>query len=209
MVTCNERQCRKWANLDADGYCPLHSRNPASATQEDCKCGSCNETVSNDQEAKALQCAADKCKVWYHLSCTKISEALYDLMNTNSTTDDDGIRWICPKCIGSDPIVTVHQKPESDIAICPRLKHGTCPHGVTGKTEHRGKACEFRHPKMCKKFIKYGNKGRFGCKSGNSCEFFHPILCQKSVNFRKCFNNKCTLTQQEKSGKRNIILDSP
>ena len=112
-------------------------------------------------------------------------------MNVNSIDEDDGIRWLCPKCLGNDPILVLKKKPEKD-NTCPKLMHGTCPHGVTGKALHRGKPCEFEHPKLCKKYIRYGNRGRFGCKEGDQCDLFHPILCQKSVKQRKCFNSKCT-----------------
>ena len=90
MVTCKEGLCRKYANLDEDGYCPTHTRTTDLAEEENCKCGVCNELVGNNSDSKALQCDAEKCKVWYHLCCTKISEALYDLMNVNSADNDDG-----------------------------------------------------------------------------------------------------------------------
>ena len=193
MVTCKEGLCRKYANLDEDGYCPTHTRTTDLAEEENCKCGVCNELVGNNSDSKALQCDAEKCKVWYHLCCTKISEALYDLMNVNSADNDDGIRWLCPKCTGNELVISLTEKsPENIVPDCPKLKHGTCPHGITGKTEHRGKKCDFRHPKFCKKFVRNGNGGRFGCKAGNNCEFFHPILCRKSVNYRKCLDHKCT-----------------
>ena len=148
--------------------------------------------VNNDNASKALQCDADKCKVWYHLECTKISEALYDLINENAKDNDDGIRWLCPKCSGNEKVINIVEKPVDTVAVCSKLRHGTCPHGITGKSEHRGKICEFHHPKLCKKFVRNGNGGRFGCKNGNRCDFFHPILCKNSVKFRKCLDHKCT-----------------
>ena len=60
---------------------------------------------------------------------------------------------------------------------------------------YKGKTCEFLHPKFCKKFVKNGYGGRFGCKdSRENCQYFHPTLCRNSVKFKKCLNAKCTFT---------------
>ena len=210
MVTCKNGLCRKWANLDADGYCPTHTRSPDDSVEEEQnKCGDCNELVENGDEIKALQCDAEKCKLWYHLRCTKISEALYDLMNANSKDNDDGIRWLCPKCTGNERVIDIVEKSSNNEApICSRLKHGTCPHGISGKTEHRGKVCEFRHPKFCKKFVRNGNGGRFGCKAGKNCEFFHPVLCKKSVQYRKCLDHKCTYVHLKGTARKERIREN-
>ena len=215
MVTCKERQCRKWAHLDSDGYCPIHAKNSAHSNENEVsKCGACNDIVSNESDAKALQCDVGSCKVWYHLECTKISEPLYDLMNENGINEDDGIRWICPNCSVSDPIISVTDSENPEIsdpiisltasenpalqngrAICKKLKHGSCPYGISGKTDYKGKTCEFHHPKLCKKYTRYGSGGRYGCKmTDKNCRDFHPILCRNSVNKRKCLNPKCTYT---------------
>ena len=201
MVTCCLKNCRKRNNLDEDGYCPEHS----SARNESGKCGKCNLDVSNDQSSKALQCESEKCKVWFHLQCTVIPEALYDMMNEVSEDDDAGIRWLCPGCRTKDIHLketevdtvesTLRENPSNgsdEKVVCHKLKHGKCAHGITGKTVVQGKVCEFSHPKVCKKFAKYGNRGRFGCKKERNCEFLHPILCQNSVRLKKCLNRKCT-----------------
>ena len=192
MVTCCLKKCRKRTNLDEDGYCPDHS----SLNTQSENCGKCGQDVPNDSSSKALQCESESCKVWFHLHCTAIPESLYDLINDVSEDEDAGIRWLCPSCRGNGAVqfdketevvqVECEQKP-----ICNKLKHGKCVHGITGKTKVQGKVCEYSHPKFCKKFTKYGNRGRYGCKK-ERCELFHPILCQNSTKFKKCLNTKCT-----------------
>ena len=192
MVTCNELRCKRRKYLDANGYCSQHS---TAETVHSCKCGGCDKAVGNEPETKGLLCDSENCKVWYHLECTKISEQLYELMNASSKDSDDGIRWLCPKCVSTDPVITLSALELATSNVCKKLKNGTCPHGITGKTEYRGKVCEFTHPKLCKKFVKNGRGGRFGChKADTECEFFHPILCIKSLKARKCLDLKCTYT---------------
>ena len=71
-------------------------------------------------------------------------------MNANSKDRDDGIRWLCPKCCSSDPVIILKApKVEVQGQVCKKFKRGNCPHGITGKTEYRGKVCEFAHPKLC------------------------------------------------------------
>ena len=82
MVTCCLKSCRKRTNLDNDGYCPDHSQ---SNTDVMSNCGECKQAVSNERSSKAMQCEIEKCKVWFHLSCTNISEDLYDLINEASS----------------------------------------------------------------------------------------------------------------------------
>ena len=77
--------------------------------------------------------------------------------------------------------------------ICNKLRHGTCPHGITGKRLFKGVQCNAHHPKLCYKFTKHGT-GRFGCKkSETDCGRCHPILCKNSLKHRKCVNHQCTL----------------
>ena len=192
MVTCCLKKCRKRTNLDTDGYCPDHTLNNAESEN----CGKCGQAVPNDQSSKALQCENEKCKVWFHLSCTSIPDELYDMINDVSEDEDAGIRWLCTSC-RVKPLVpnteaTITEKGHANDgakSICSKLKQGKCPHGISGQREVGGRVCEFSHPKFCKKFTRNGSGGRYGCKG---CDNFHPTLCRNSVRFRKCFNQKCT-----------------
>ena len=49
--------------------------------------------------------------------------------------------------------------------ICEHYRYGKCKYGL------KGKGCDYRHPKLCRKFINDGNS-QYGCTSKNS--FFPP-----------------------------------
>ena len=71
--------------------------------------------------------------------------------------------------------------------ICQKYQNNACPHGISGK------GCSHYHPKMCKRYIKYGPRGKWGCKKTN-CKYFHPKLCYNSlkpISQRFCLNEKC------------------
>ena len=197
MVTCAKRKCRVRTNLDEDGFCPTHTTVNIDATVEEAavhNCGTCKEAISEEEDSKALQCDSRNCKLWHHLTCTDIPETLYDLIHEHS---EAGIYWLCPTCIKGDSVITItpNGSEVDERTICNKFKHGSCPHGISGKSEYKGKVCEFRHPKLCKKFVKYGQGGRFGCKHNERhCRHFHPLLCRNSVRHKKCLNQKCTFT---------------
>ena len=196
MVTCKERKCLKRKHLNEAGYCQDHAEiQESNETQAPCKCGQCKLDVPDDEDTKALCCDSHDCKVWYHLDCTNISEQLYELFSEASKNQDSGVCWICPQCRKDDPAIKLVPQSKDEViqTVCNKLRHGTCPHGISGKTEYKGKVCEFSHPKLCRKFIKNGPGGRYGCKkSQDECPFYHPLLCQKSVKFRKCLDRKCS-----------------
>ena len=75
--------------------------------------------------------------------------------------------------------------------LCRKFKFGNCPHGMSGKSLQNGQKCKFNHPRLCHKFMKNGNFGRYGCKN-TSCEYFHPIICQNSFKRRKCLIKNCS-----------------
>ena len=180
-------------------------------------------------EEKFLEC--DKCGCCCHIECTNIPVALFDLLLANSA--DDGIKWFCHTC--RDTIADVvpdsgdnypaavipvdepadvypvntggsHDTVNNDqIKVCDKLKVGTCPHGVTGKTKVDDKTCEFHHPKLCKRYIRNGPHGQYGC-NGQDCTLFHPMLCAESVKDRKCSKSDCKLyhlRRTEHVGKKN------
>ena len=197
MVTCAQRNCRVRTNLGEDGFCPAHSTANNDAAIEEAvvhNCGICKESVSDDEDSKILQCDSTNCKLFHHLNCTDITETLFDLMHEYS---EAGIYWLCPDCRNVNSVVNItpNGSEADERAICNKFKHGSCPHGISGKTEYKGKVCEFRHPKLCKKFVKHGQGGRYGCKHNDKhCRHFHPILCRNSVKHKKCLNQKCTFT---------------
>ena len=55
-------------------------------------CGTCGKKVA--KSAKALAC--DLCKLWYHTSCVRLTDADYDFMKNRRVS---GFRWFCDGCI--------------------------------------------------------------------------------------------------------------
>ena len=188
MPVCKTSSCRKRKNLNADGICPAC----VLQSEEDPICKQCSCEV--DRDCKALEC--DKCSSWCHIACTNVPEALYDLLVCNNS--EDGIKWFCHDCRATTndaqeiPAPRANSNNSGNITVCNKLKFGTCPHGVTGKTLVNGKKCDFTHPKLCKKYTKNGPHGRFGC-NGSGCDLFHPMLCNDSVRNKKCHKPNCKL----------------
>ena len=72
--------------------------------------------------------------------------------------------------------------------ICDQYMKSTCAFGISGK------GCQFYHPKMCRRYVKFGPHGKRGCNKGSSCHYFHPKLCNKSlkpVSQRVCTDLTC------------------
>ena len=198
MPVCNTPSCRKRKDLNNDGICPtcVHQ----SQEHEDSICKQCNAAIVRD--SKALEC--DKCSTWCHIACTNVPEALYNLLVCNN--HEDGIKWFCHDCRVSGTTTQPQEPALGDntnnsntnnsniipVAVCNKLKLGTCPHGITGKTLVNDKKCDFVHPKICKKYTKNGPHGRFGC-NGSGCNLLHPMLCNNSVRNRKCHKANCKL----------------
>ena len=57
-------------------------------------CGACGKEVA--KFAKALACGF--CKLWYHMSCTGLTDSDYDFMKSRKGL---GFRWFCERCISS------------------------------------------------------------------------------------------------------------
>ena len=56
--------------------------------------GACGKKVA--KSAKALAC--DFCRLWYHMSCTGLTDSDYDFMKSRKGL---GFRWFCGNCISS------------------------------------------------------------------------------------------------------------
>ena len=77
--------------------------------------------------------------------------------------------------------------------ICHHFKKARCHHGMSGKLSYNGIAkCPFRHPMICQKLLRNGDKGRGGCRGKEAgCNDFHQVkMCYSSMNTKKCNNSK-------------------
>ena len=72
---------------------------------------------------------------------------------------------------------------------CPLYKKRQCPHGLTGKKLIEGKACKYKHRKLCKYFAQFGPNG---CRYKNKCRYYHPQICENSQKLKLCLNKSCS-----------------
>jgi hypothetical protein len=81
--------------------------------------------------------------------------------------------------------LTIHLNPKK-LSVCQKYRQKQCSFGK------KGKGCEFSHPNVCFRFIKFGNKDyhKNGCSFKKDCKFMHPVVC-KAYYKNKCFNKKC------------------
>ena len=205
-TTCKTRTCRRWKNLNPDGFCS--GCQPAIAVDEDTTpCSHCKETFSEeDEDSNTIGC--DLCKSWYHINCIgsdELSAIVNDPENSKITLGE--LRWFCPSCndklkdwieVSTACTTTnngnvIHPEPShATQVLCADYKRGCCPHGISGKHKVNGLVCQNSHPKPCKRFMKNGPNSRYGCKLGDQCTHFHPILCRNSVQKHLCLNLTCT-----------------
>ena len=94
----------------------------------------------------------------------------------------------------NDPAATLDQKQDKE-NICELFLKMQCPHGLRGKQMINGHICPKYHPKLCRKYCRYGSDNKIGCTKGkNNCDFFHPTLCKNSIKTRTCFVENCKKT---------------
>ena len=199
---CKTDVCRKYANLNPEGYCPTCRPVESQEIQDEQTasiCGNCSKDIDDNYEHnRAIGC--DICSTWFHSKCAGPSELLklLDCISNNiGETKENNILgmllWICPKCSnGADkcfklsntsseivpashiPVInaTTHQQQ----LICKLYKAGKCPPGISGKKKVNDKVCEHHHPKRCNRFCKFGPYSRFGCNKRKDCKFFSSCV---------------------------------
>ena len=198
-VFCKTSACRKWSKLNAEGFCPSCVSNTTESTEviQACICDMCKKEV-DDSETKALGC--DLCKNWFHPECVGDNNIL-DLLDAVAHLENEGnkfvgcLLWLCPACISEPKKIelnngncNIFMEPEK--VIPKKTKRTICKNYRLGKC-NAGDNCEFSHPDKCLNYCRYG---REGCRGGfQSCNLLHPVLCRDSLNYRKCFNESCTL----------------
>ena len=93
-------------------------------------CGACGKKVG--ESAKALAC--DFCRLWYHMTCTGLTDYDYDFIKSRKGL---GFRWFCEMCISSSDgaVGSDHTPNQIDAAvegINPRLGNLEAKTGFTG-----------------------------------------------------------------------------
>ena len=112
-IYCKKDGCRKYANLNENGFCPTCQPPPAeeSEGEEENKCALCNEAIDEESD-NVIGC--DVCQKLFHPKCAGPAELvqLWDLFAKAASPAAQVIKgtllWICPDC---------SQKPEQTIKI--------------------------------------------------------------------------------------------
>ena len=106
---------------------------------------------------------------------------------------------------------TEEKQPEPDGSDFKTVRR-ICKHFARNRCK-KGSECNFSHPDMCPKFVKFGpyrETNPKGCE-GKNCELLHARTkwCIKAVKFNKCMNPSCkyehfkgTLTKQKPQSER-------
>ena len=85
------------------------------------------------------------------------------------------------------------EKDDETKPICHHFKKARCHHGMSGKLSYNGiPKCPFRHPMICQRLLRNGDRGRGGCRGKEAgCNEFHQVkMCFTSMNTKKCGNTK-------------------
>ena len=106
--------------------------------------------------------------------------------NLSSETDEHAIKKVKMATDTFSGIEIIKRIP-----TCEDYRHGKCVHGLSGKKIVNNQCCEFRHPKKCRYYCRYGSDPELGCNMV-SCRFFHPIICDFSVRYGHCKKEGCT-----------------
>ena len=88
---------------------------------------------------------------------------------------------------------TKKEKDDEIKPICQHFKKARCRHGMSGKVSFNGiPKCPFRHPMICQRLLRNGDRGRGGCRGKEAgCNEFHQVkMCFSLMNAKKCINTK-------------------
>ena len=90
-MTCKTATCRRYANLNEDGYCTtcVKKQQALALDVTPYPCGKC--TKNCEDANKCLQC--ELCLEWFHIVCLDIAEEAYIWLKKLP-----GSRWFCNGC---------------------------------------------------------------------------------------------------------------
>ena len=208
-VYCKNDGCRNWANLNNEGLCPkcVSSSSGDDKDPDVCNCNICKHEVK-DEETQAIGC--DLCRNWFHPKCVGNEDTLKLLDAVSNQSNFQGcLLWLCPDCSSSPrqikvnngicelskPVENQDKNQNKKSIICKDYRLGACKEGNN---------CNYSHPAKCLNYCRFG---RDGCSGGfQSCKLLHPVLCRESLNFKRCYDESCTLAHlkgTDRKGKSN------
>ena len=189
------KSCNAWFHYFCSGLPVWHivllKKSTTSFTCESCVVA----RFPNDfvQELTSVQLAIDE------LSNLRSGNLLIiDVISSNETESANPTIADGPSANSQVTPVTTPQSADHSVtvkAVCNFHLQGRCKHGRFGAH------CKDSHPKLCRQFIRKGEKG---CRHGDSCEFLHPKLCVKSLQDNVCPRKRCFLYHVTGSTRPNL-----
>ena len=90
-TSCQTNKCRKYVNLNADGFCPtcVEKQNKVSLDTTPYPCGRCRKNCEDTNSC--VQC--EICIEWFHVICVDISLTAYKELKSVP-----GFHWFCKGC---------------------------------------------------------------------------------------------------------------
>ena len=204
QVYVNERQgapqvtCR----MCGVGACPDCFSSEERKNRWTFLCRSCDKIVTNMMGEEALEKKCFKADKKKKKTKTTLEEA-EEVIIEEDNGDDDLEEGSWDEEVGENLAENASQdavpkndsdKEEKKMPICYHFKRGKCRHGLSGKKSVDGKEkCPFRHPKICGRLLRNGDRGRGGCRGErDGCQEYHDVkMCFSSMNTRKCPHKEC------------------
>ena len=184
---CQTENCRRYANLNDQGFCPHCQPPPSQAIVEipHCVCDICKHEIV-ELESNSIGC--DICEKWFHADCAGPSQlsTLLDYIAEEKIPAIKGlVLWICPGC--SDG-------PEKHIKLAVS-KCAVVSSNITSNPDHNSDngnkinispqkppktMQEKSYGEICPNYMK--SVCPFGI-SGKGCDSYHPKLCKQYVKY--------------------------
>ena len=103
-IYCNTVDCRRYANLDDNRFCPsCVSLNAVESLNNDVTCKICSDKIL-ESDLSTIGC--DSCSCWFHSSCAgppaelvKLLESMNKSTSSGTVTLKGMLLWLCPDCL--------------------------------------------------------------------------------------------------------------
>lgn len=91
------------------------------------------------------------------------------------------------------------RKDGSVSSICKHYLQKKCKHG------RKGEKCKFEHPKLCRRYLKFGRRAGSGCQKGSGCDYHHPRLCWEYSKTGWCSRSECRFYHSRGEASRAMV----
>ena len=214
-LNCREEAPQVMCRMCGIGACPDCFTSEERMNKWTFLCGVCDEEVIHMKGEKALE------EKYFKVEKKKKKNAKEAAKKENKVVDEgeeegeeeegeeeeeddeddvevieDPFEEVVPKKKGfrANKVSKKEEPIEKQIPICHHFKKARCHHGLSGKQSFNGvEKCPFRHPKICGRLLRNGDRGRGGCRGQqDGCTEFHQVkMCFSSMKTRKCSQKEC------------------